>query len=42
MFHDDGCNVQYAAEVKKHVKTPVATVGALTDPEYDGRDHRFR
>ena len=32
MFHDDGCNVQYAAEVKKHVKTPVATVGALTDP----------
>ncbi len=33
MFHDDGCNVQYAAEIKKHVKTPVATVGALTDPE---------
>ena len=31
MFLEDGCNVQYAAEVKKHVKTPVATVGALTD-----------
>jgi 2,4-dienoyl-CoA reductase-like NADH-dependent reductase (Old Yellow Enzyme family) len=33
MFHEDGCNVKYAAEIKKHVKTPVATVGALTDPE---------
>jgi 2,4-dienoyl-CoA reductase-like NADH-dependent reductase (Old Yellow Enzyme family)/NADPH-dependent 2,4-dienoyl-CoA reductase/sulfur reductase-like enzyme len=32
MFLPDGCNVKYAAEVKKHVKTPVATVGALTDP----------
>jgi hypothetical protein len=32
MFSPDGSNVQYAAEVKKHVKTPVATVGALTDP----------
>ncbi len=32
MFHEDGCNVKYAAEIKKHVKTPVATVGALTDP----------
>ena len=32
MFLEDGCNVKYAAEVKKHVKTPVATVGALTDP----------
>ena len=32
MFHDDGCNVKYAAEIKKHVKTPVATVGALSDP----------
>jgi len=31
MFLEDGCNVSYAAEVKKHVKTPVATVGALTD-----------
>ena len=33
MFSADGCNVWYAAEVKKHVKTPVATVGALTDPQ---------
>jgi 2,4-dienoyl-CoA reductase-like NADH-dependent reductase (Old Yellow Enzyme family) len=40
MFHEDGCNVKYAAEVKKHVKTPVATVGALTDPGDDGGDHR--
>ena len=32
MFHDDGCNVKFAAEIKKHVKTPVATVGALSDP----------
>ena len=27
-----GCNVHYAAEVKKHVKTPVATIGAIDDP----------
>lgn len=33
MFLEDGCNVKYAAEIKKHVKTPVATVGALCDPE---------
>ncbi|WKY45223.1 FAD-dependent oxidoreductase [Eubacteriaceae bacterium ES2] len=33
MFMADGCNVQYAAEIKKQVKTPVATVGALADPE---------
>ncbi|MDR0917184.1 MAG: NAD(P)/FAD-dependent oxidoreductase [Oscillospiraceae bacterium] len=33
MFMEDGINVKYAAEIKKHVKTPVATVGALTDPE---------
>jgi 2,4-dienoyl-CoA reductase-like NADH-dependent reductase (Old Yellow Enzyme family)/thioredoxin reductase len=32
MFLPDGCNVKYAAEIKKHVKTPVATVGALADP----------
>ena len=32
MFLEDGVNVQYAAEIKKHVKTPVATVGALSDP----------
>ena len=33
MFLPDGVNVKYAAEIKKHVTTPVATVGALTDPE---------
>ena len=34
LFLPDGCNVKYAAEIKKHVKnTPVATVGALSDPE---------
>jgi 2,4-dienoyl-CoA reductase-like NADH-dependent reductase (Old Yellow Enzyme family)/thioredoxin reductase len=33
MFLPDGANVKYAAEIKKHVKTPVATVGALGDPE---------
>jgi 2,4-dienoyl-CoA reductase-like NADH-dependent reductase (Old Yellow Enzyme family)/thioredoxin reductase len=32
MFLPDGVNVVYAAEIKKHVKTPVATVGALGDP----------
>lgn len=32
MFLEDGCNVKFAAEIKKHVKTPVATVGALSDP----------
>lgn len=32
IFLEDGVNVKYAAEIKKHVKTPVATVGALTDP----------
>ena len=34
MFLEDGCNVNYAAEVKKHVKAPVATVGALVDPAF--------
>ena len=33
MFMPDGVNVHLAAEIKKHVKTLVATVGALTDPE---------
>ena len=33
MFMEDGCNVQYAAEIKKHVRTPVAAIGALSDPE---------
>lgn len=32
MFLEDGCNVHLAAEIKKHVNTPVATIGALSDP----------
>ena len=33
IFGEDGCNVKYAAEIKKHVSTPVATIGALSDPD---------
>ena len=33
MFLEDGCNVYLAAEIKKHVKTHVAAIGALSDPE---------
>ncbi len=33
MFVEHGCNVYLAAEIKKHVKTPVATVGGLNDPD---------
>ena len=33
MFLGDGCNVKYAAEIKKHVKTPIAAIGALGEPE---------
>ena len=33
MFKDHGCNVYLAAEIKKHVKVPVATLGGLNDPE---------
>ncbi len=32
MFSPHGVNVHLAAEVKKHVKKPVATIGALNDP----------
>lgn len=32
LFMPDGVNVHFAADVKKHVKTPVEAVGALTDP----------
>ncbi len=32
MFKQHGCNVYLAAEIKKHVKVPVATIGALNDP----------
>lgn len=31
-FFPRGCNVYLAAEIKKHVKTPVACVGGLNDP----------
>ena len=34
MFLDDGCNARFAAEIKKHVSSPVATVGAFTDPAH--------
>ena len=35
MFYPDGRNVEYAAEIKKHVKKSlVATVGGLCDPYY--------
>jgi 2,4-dienoyl-CoA reductase-like NADH-dependent reductase (Old Yellow Enzyme family) len=33
MFLPDGANLRFAAEIKKRVRTPVATVGALCDPE---------
>lgn len=33
MFLPDGVNVKYAAEIKKHVKCAVATVGALSEAE---------
>ena len=33
MFIEHGCNVYLAAEIKKHVKTPVATLGGLNDPD---------
>lgn len=32
MFADHGANVHLAAEIKKHVSKPVATIGALNDP----------
>jgi 2,4-dienoyl-CoA reductase-like NADH-dependent reductase (Old Yellow Enzyme family)/NADPH-dependent 2,4-dienoyl-CoA reductase/sulfur reductase-like enzyme len=32
MFIDHGYNVRLAAEIKKHVSTPVATLGGLNDP----------
>ena len=32
MFKEHGCNVYLAAEIKKHVKIPVATIGGLNDP----------
>ncbi len=32
MFKPHGCNVYLAAEIKKHVSIPVATLGGLNDP----------
>lgn len=32
MFKEHGCNVYLAAEIKKHVSVPVATLGGLNDP----------
>ena len=32
MFKDHGCNVYLAAEIKKHVSVPGATIGGLNDP----------
>lgn len=34
MFDMHGVNVHLAAEIKKHVKKPVATIGSLSDPEH--------
>lgn len=33
MFKEHGCNVYLAAEIKKNVSVPVATIGGLNDPE---------
>ena len=33
MFKEPGCNVYLAAEIKKHVSVPVATLGGLNDPQ---------
>ena len=33
MFEDHGRNVYLAAEIKKHVSVPVATIGGLSDPK---------
>ena len=33
MFLEEGVNVKFAAEIKKHVKTPVAAIGGLSNPE---------
>lgn len=33
MFANHGANVHLAAEIKKHVSKPVATIGAINDPQ---------
>ena len=32
MFYERGVNVHYAEEMKKHIKIPVSTIGALNEP----------
>ena len=32
MFAAPGCNVHFTAEIRRHVRVPVATVGALNEP----------
>ena len=34
MFLEDGVNLKYAAEIKKHVKSFVATVGSFSNPQH--------
>ncbi len=33
MFKEHGCNVYLAAEIKKHISIPVATIGGLNSPK---------
>ena len=33
MYMERGCNVHFAAEIKKHISIPVSTIGALNEPE---------
>lgn len=33
MYMERGCNVHFAAEIKKHIRIPVSTIGALNEPE---------
>ena len=33
IFQPEGMNVKYAAEIKKHVRCAVATIGGLSDPD---------
>ena len=33
IFRENGCNAYLAAEIKKHVSTPVVTIGAINTPE---------
>jgi 2,4-dienoyl-CoA reductase-like NADH-dependent reductase (Old Yellow Enzyme family) len=33
MFMERGMNVHFAEEIKKHVKIPISTIGALNEPQ---------